>query len=663
VPGVHDGLGRQREQARPDRAQDRGLVAVAAAGRTRSAAEQRVAAEHVTAGGEHEATPARRVTGRVQDTELRITGPQRVALGEIAVRHPVGVDVVPEHPIVGMQQDRRVDRVLQRHRGVDVVVVAVRERDRGHPTTANGVDDRGGVVRGVDDHDLAVVTDQPDVVGHVPLAAVEAEDAVGGHEFDHGAAPGRRTNTTRAAPVTVRCVVHDPGSVAGREGERERDGRRRLPSVEVVRRALDDLPHALAVRCARDAVDAARRAAVGGADIDAEAVVADARRRADRAGRATLRPLINATGVLLHTNLGRAPLGREALQAVVEVAGTASSVEYDVDRGERGSRHDHVGHLLAALTGAEDGLVVNNNAAAVLLVLSAMARDRAVVVSRGELVEIGGGFRIPDIVVQSGCRLVEVGTTNKTRTVDYERAFANDAGAIVLKVHTSNYRVVGYTEDTPVRTLATLGAPVVVDLGSGLLDEQVPWLATRPTWLGDEPGVRQAVDAGADVVTFSGDKLLGGPQAGIIVGRTETLDVIRRHPLARAVRVDKMTLAALDVVLRAYLRDDVGGIPFWAMATRPIEELRDRADAMVTTVPSARVVATEATVGGGSIPGARIPSVGLAVETRDAQGALAMLREHSVVARVHGGSVVTDLRTVDPADDPHLAKALLALDR
>jgi L-seryl-tRNA(Ser) seleniumtransferase len=438
------------------------------------------------------------------------------------------------------------------------------------------------------------------------------------------------------------------------------DERRRLPSVEAVRQTLDDLPHALAVRCARDAVDAARGTIDSGAGVSSEAVFADARRRADRVARPSLRPLINATGVLLHTNLGRAPLGDDATQAVMEVARAYSSVEYDVERGERGSRHDHVGPLLAALTGAEDGLVVNNNAAAVLLVLSAMAGDRSVVVSRGELVEIGGGFRIPEIIAQSGRRMIEVGTTNKTRRVDYERAL--DERAVVLKVHTSNYRVVGYTEDTPVRTLVTLGAPVIVDLGSGLLDEQVPWLPARPEWLGDEPGVRQTLDAGADVVTFSGDKLLGGPQAGIMVGRAATLDVVRRHPLARALRVDKMTLAALEVVLRAYLRDDVSSIPFWSMATRTTDELRRRADAVASTVPSAHAVDTDATVGGGSIPGARIASIGLAVGTGDPVGALAILREHSVVARVHGGAVVADLRTVDPVDDPHLAKALLTLD-
>jgi L-seryl-tRNA(Ser) seleniumtransferase len=437
------------------------------------------------------------------------------------------------------------------------------------------------------------------------------------------------------------------------------DARRRLPSVEAVRATLADLPHAVAVRTARNAVDAARSAIASGSDVEPDAVFEDARRRADRSTLSTLRPVINATGVLLHTNLGRAPLGEEALDAVRDVGRDFSTLEYDLDRGERGSRHAHAARLLAMLTGAEDGMVVNNNAAAVLLVLTALARDHSVVVSRGELIEIGGGFRIPDIITSSGCRLVEVGTTNKTRLADYRRAV--DDGAVVLKVHTSNYRVVGYTEDTPIRSLATLDAPVVVDLGSGLLDEDVPWLPARPAWLSDEPGVRQALDAGADVVTFSGDKLLGGPQAGIIVGATSLLDVIRRHPFARALRVDKMTLAALDAVLRAYLGDDASAIPLWTMAGWTTDELRVRAEAMATTVGAVQVVDLDATVGGGSVPGARIPSVGVACAAADAAEALTVLREHSVVARVHDGSVVCDLRTVDPRDDPHLAKALLAI--
>jgi L-seryl-tRNA(Ser) seleniumtransferase len=435
--------------------------------------------------------------------------------------------------------------------------------------------------------------------------------------------------------------------------------RRQLPSVEAVRQTLADVPHVLAVRAARDAVDAARARMESGERVGSEHVFEDARARLERATAPTLRPLINATGVLLHTNLGRAPLGDDAVHAVHDVARGYSSIEYDVDRGERGSRHAHVSELLAAVTGAEDGLVVNNNAAAVLLALCTMARDRSVVVSRGELIEIGGGFRIPEIIAESGCRLVEVGTTNKTRRADYERAL--DDGAVVLKVHTSNYRVVGYTEDTPVRSLVTLGVPVIVDLGSGLLDQRVPWLETPPAWLGDEPGVRQALDAGARVVTFSGDKLLGGPQAGIVVGPRAALDAMRTHPLARALRVDKMTLAALQVVLHAYLRNDVSDVPFWAMARRSDDELRARAESIVSTVPHGRVVDVDATVGGGSVPGARIPSVGVAVEASDALAALAGLRDQSVIARVQSGLVVCDLRTVDPRDDSHLAKALLTI--
>jgi L-seryl-tRNA(Ser) seleniumtransferase len=461
-------------------------------------------------------------------------------------------------------------------------------------------------------------------------------------QFDADAAePSRRAGRYRAGVVS--------------------DARRHLPSVEAVRQSLDGVPRAIAVRCSREAVEAARRLVEGGTTVDASQVFDDARRRAIHAGRTTLRPLINATGVLLHTNLGRAPLSEDALQAVHDVAHDYCSLEYDVEAGERGSRHAHAAPLLAALTGAEDGLVVNNNAAAVLLVLGAIAADRPVIVSRGELIEIGGGFRIPEIIAASGCRLVEVGTTNRTRVADYRRAM--DDGAVVLKVHTSNYRVVGFTEDTTVRTLTTLGAPIVVDLGSGLLDERVPWLPERPAWLGDEPGVRQSLDAGADVVTFSGDKLLGGPQAGIVVGKATTLDLVRRHPLARAMRVDKMTLAALEVVLRAYLRGDASDVPFWAMATRAVAELRARATAIAASVPSARVVELDATVGGGSVPGARIPSAGLAIDTADGPDALATLRDHAIVARVHDGAVVADLRTVDARDDAHLAKALLAIAR
>jgi L-seryl-tRNA(Ser) seleniumtransferase len=330
-----------------------------------------------------------------------------------------------------------------------------------------------------------------------------------------------------------------------------------------------------------------------------------------------------------------------------------------MDTGRRGSRHDHAGWLLARACGAEAGLVVNNNAAAVLLSLAALARGREVVVSRGELVEIGGGFRVPEIMTESGCRLVEVGTTNRTRRDDYENA-VTERTALLLKVHASNYRMIGFVESTPVVDLETIGPPVMVDAGSGLLDETTPWLPRRPAWLRDEPGIRQAVEAGAALVTFSGDKLLGGPQAGVIVGRSDLVARIAAHPLARAVRADKLALAGLQAVALSYLSGDATTIPLWRMAGVPLDELRARAEALADVLPGAKVVDTEAVAGGGSLPGLSIPSVGIAVEVAVADDTLALLRDQDVVARVEGDAVVCDLRTVDPADDGRLAESLRA---
>jgi L-seryl-tRNA(Ser) seleniumtransferase len=434
------------------------------------------------------------------------------------------------------------------------------------------------------------------------------------------------------------------------------DARRDLPSVDSVLAALDGIPHGLAVEVARTAVDDARAAAERGQPVDPAEVVADARRRAgDLMGR-LLRPVINATGVIIHTNLGRVPLGPTDSR----IATGYSNLEYRLDDGRRGSRHDHAAALLARLCGAESALVVNNNAAAVLLTLAALARGKEVLVSRGELVEIGGGFRVPDVMAESGARLVEVGTTNRTRLSDYRRALTAETG-LVLKVHASNYRMVGFVESTPVAELAGLGPPVVADIGSGLLDETTPWLPRRPAWLRDEPGARQTLAAGAALVTFSGDKLLGGPQAGIIAGRAEQVAAAARHPLARAVRADKMTLAALQDLALAYLSGDATGVPLWRMATLSVEALAERAAALVAGVPGAKVVDTEAVAGGGSLPGLTIPSAGVALEVADADAALAALRSHGVVARVEEGSVVCDLRTVDPADDGSLAVALRGL--
>ncbi|MFI5046593.1 MAG: L-seryl-tRNA(Sec) selenium transferase [Acidimicrobiia bacterium] len=437
------------------------------------------------------------------------------------------------------------------------------------------------------------------------------------------------------------------------------DARRAVPSVDAVARELDGLPHALLVDCARDAVERAREGAARGDAVDHDAVVDDAAAEVARRRDAFLRPVVNATGVLLHTNLGRAPIGRDALAEAVEVAASYSNLEYRLATGARGSRHEHAGALLARACGAEAGIVVNNNAAAVLLCLAALGRGHDVVVSRGELVEIGGGFRVPEIMSESGSRLIEVGTTNRTRRRDYESAVTPDT-ALLLKVHASNYRMVGFVETTPVRDLADLGIPVVVDAGSGLLDERTPWLPSPPAWLHGEPGVRQAIEDGAALVTFSGDKLLGGPQAGVVVGRADLVAVVARHPLARAMRADKVTLALLQSVAATYLGGDAASIPFWRLATATVESLRNRAEMVVAGMTGAAVVDLEAAAGGGSLPGLTIPSAGVQCAGRG-DVLVARLREHGVVARVVDDRATCDLRTVEPADDTRLADALRAV--
>jgi L-seryl-tRNA(Ser) seleniumtransferase len=441
------------------------------------------------------------------------------------------------------------------------------------------------------------------------------------------------------------------------------DPRRALPGVDQVLTALSGLPHDLLVACARDSIAAAREGMKRGEQPEDAAsvdeVIADARHRVERLQGRLLRPVVNATGVIVHTNLGRAPIGDDALAAARAIGRGYSNLEYRMDDGERGSRQEHAGSLLARACGAEAGLVVNNNAAAVLLSLAALARGRGVVVSRGELVEIGGGFRVPEIMAESGCRLVEVGTTNRTRPSDYVAAVGSDT-ALVLKVHASNYRMVGFVESAPVAELTSLGPPVMVDAGSGLLDETTPWLPHRPAWLRDEPGIRQAVDAGAALVTFSGDKLLGGPQAGVVVGRSDLVAALAAHPLARAMRADKLTLAGLQAVAFSYLSGDATTIPLWRMATVPLDELAARAESIAASFPAAKVVDTEAVAGGGSLPGLTIPSVGVAVEVPAPARALGRLRDADVVARIEDDAVVCDLRTIDPADDERVARALAA---
>jgi L-seryl-tRNA(Ser) seleniumtransferase len=415
----------------------------------------------------------------------------------------------------------------------------------------------------------------------------------------------------------------------------------RPPSVDRLARSLADtgLPHPLMV-------DVARRAIAAG---DIPTVAARARADAHALARTMLQPVINATGVLLHTNLGRAPY------APTLHAGY-TNLELDLATGERGSRHAHAATLIARACDAEAAIIVNNCAAAVLLVLAALAHGRGAVVSRGELVEIGGGFRVPEVMAQSGARLVEVGTTNRTRRADFERAVASHDVALVMQVHRSNYRIVGFTESPDVAELATLGPPLVVDIGSGLLDAACPWLAEGPPpWLRDEPAARQTLEAGAALVTFSGDKLLGGPQAGIIAGRADLVARCAKHPLARALRPGGLVLQSMQQLALAYLRRDGDAIPFWRAASTPLDALRARAECYGT----GEVVETTAVTGGGTLPGVEIPSIGIAL--RGDRTAELRAGTPPIIARVHEGMTYLDLRTIDPADDALVRDALTKL--
>ncbi|MGI9622468.1 MAG: L-seryl-tRNA(Sec) selenium transferase [Acidimicrobiales bacterium] len=413
----------------------------------------------------------------------------------------------------------------------------------------------------------------------------------------------------------------------------------RPPSVDALARSLSGtgLPHPLLV-------DVARRAIAAG---DHEL----APRMADELARTLLQPVVNATGVLLHTNMGRAPWS-------TSVSSRYSNLELDLESGQRGSRQSHVGHLFARLCDAEAAMVVNNCASAVLLAMAALAAGRGAAVSRGELVEIGGSFRVPDVMSQSGARLVEVGTTNRTRRSDYETAIEESAGemALVLKVHQSNYKITGFTEDTSVADLTGLGVPVVADIGSGLLDAACPWLENGPpTWLAGEPAAKQSLAAGADLVTFSGDKLLGGPQAGIIAGRADLVSACGSHPLARALRPGGLVLSSLQELAMAYLRRDGNLIPFWKMASFSKTQLRDRAEALGV----GEVVDLDAVPGGGTLPGVTIPSVGIALAS-DHSDALRRPTDGTppVIARVSEGQTHLDLRTVDPEQDDLITSAI-----
>lgn len=433
--------------------------------------------------------------------------------------------------------------------------------------------------------------------------------------------------------------------------------------------AMTDIIPPAAVRDAvREELDTLRGRILSGglAELPEKTAILDAAcTRAYGEQRSSLRRVVNGTGVVLHTNLGRSLLSRQAVSAVEEVARNYSTLEYDVESGSRGSRHDHIDNLLASATGAEAAMVVNNNAAAVLLILSAMGRGGEVITSRGELVEIGGSFRIPDIMTQCGCVLREVGTTNKTHLSDYENAIGPETRAL-LRVHTSNYRIVGFSEKPSLAELVELGRerglPVIEDLGSGSLVDLTAFD------IHDEPTVQQSVRAGVDVISFSGDKLLGGPQAGLILGKREYVERLKRHPLARALRVDKMTIAALRETLYAYQDPDWArrNIPVLRMLGQSGEELRARAErlrlALEGSCCTARTVETEGQVGGGSCPTQTLRSWAVAVAPGDMtldELAEKLRRPYPhIVGRISQGQYLLDVRTLTDDDFSVIARRL-----
>jgi len=404
----------------------------------------------------------------------------------------------------------------------------------------------------------------------------------------------------------------------------------------------DRLPHAVLVDLARGAI-----ASGDWSSTTLESAVA-------RFADSLVTEVINATGVLLHTNLGRAPL---------PTATRSRTIEFDLGSGRRGSRQTGIGRLLGLLCGAESALVVNNNAAAVMLVAAALADGREVAVSRGEAVEIGGSFRVPEVIERSGARLVDVGTTNRTRADDYRRAITRPGAdvALILSVHPSNYRIEGFTERPEVRELAALGVPVAVDIGSGLADADTPWLAgAPPAWLTDEPAARQTLEAGADLVTFSTDKLLGGPQAGVIAGRAELVARCAQHPLMRALRPGSLVIESLQSTVMALLDRRPEEVAFWSMASAPVAEVRARAERIAEACPeSVSVVDLESLPGAGSAPGRGIPSAGLALDV----DLVTALRRCAVpiIARLDEGRTVIDLRSVSPVDDEMITAAITSV--
>jgi len=443
---------------------------------------------------------------------------------------------------------------------------------------------------------------------------------------------------------------------------------RDLPGVdslaaELAARLPYPLPGPLVVAVARLAIEEARRSILGGDDADPAKIAFDSLRPL---ANSRPRRVVNATGVLLHTNLGRAPLAATAAAVAADQAVGYVNLELDLATGARGGRGAYVAQLLQTLTGAAGALVVNNNAGALLLSLAALAGGRRVLVSRGELIEIGGSFRLPDLMASSGATLVEVGTTNRTRLADYTGSL--EGAAAILKVHPSNYRVEGFTEDVGYGALAELasraGIPFIADVGSGLLDSRTPWLdGPPPSWLAGEPGVRQTLDEGASVVLFSGDKLLGGPQAGIVVGDSAHVETIRRHPMARALRTDGPTQAALIATLESYAAEDGKSIPFWAMAALDHDELVARSTELAKRIgDAATVIDSHSIPGAGSVPGEMIPSPAVRVAgDPEALWHGLISADPPILARRKQGALEVDLRTVPAESDRHIGAVIATL--
>ncbi len=443
------------------------------------------------------------------------------------------------------------------------------------------------------------------------------------------------------------------------------DQLRQLPSVDAllqdhtIRAFAQRYSHALVVEACRASLDAARQLILSGGDAPMPAlIVDDIRARVERAVQPSLAPVINATGVIIHTNLGRAPLSEETIAAMQNAARGYTNLEYDLAAGERGSRHVHAESLITRLTGAPAALVVNNNAAAVMLILAACARGKQVIISRGQLVEIGGGFRIPEVMQQSGATLVEVGTTNRTYIADYARAITEQT-ALLMRVHSSNFRMIGFIHQPTLEELAALAREknllCVDDLGSGAL------LDTSAYGLAHEPMPQESLAAGADVVSFSGDKLLGGPQAGIIVGKKETIDALKKHPLTRALRVDKVTYAGLQATLLHYLKNEAAKkIPIWTMIAATRDALDARATKWAERLRAAKldaaVIDAESTVGGGSLPGETLPTRAVALAVASPDAFAKRLRDNAppIIARIEENRVVLDPRTVLASEEDAL---------